>query len=98
MGRTGYIPLDLIWTVLVLITKGTIDTQGIGLLETLWKVVEVFIDTRLKSSLQMHDILHEFRAGRRTGKAIMELKLSQELTSIDQPPPLPGIPGPKEGL
>ena len=33
--------------VLILIPKGTTDTRGIGLLETLWKVVEVLINTRL---------------------------------------------------
>ena len=35
MWRTGDIPQDLGWTVLVLITKGTTYTRGIGLLETL---------------------------------------------------------------
>ena len=34
----------------------------------------------------MHDVLHGFRAGRGTGKAIMELNLAQDLTSIDQEP------------
>ena len=45
MWRTGEITQDLGWTVLVLIPKGTNVTRGIGLLETLWKVVEVLIDT-----------------------------------------------------
>ena len=35
MWRTGEIPQELGWTVLVLIPKGTTDTWGIGLLETL---------------------------------------------------------------
>ena len=56
--------------VLVLISKGTIDTQGIGLLETLWKVVEAIIDTR------------RFRAGRGADTAIMGLKHTQELSII----------------
>ena len=41
MWRTGNIPQELGSTVLVLIPKETTDTQVPGLLETLWKVVEV---------------------------------------------------------
>ena len=74
------------WTILVLILKGNTDTRGIGLLETLWKVVEVLVDTFLCASLQMHDILHGFRAGIGVGTAIMELKLAQELARIYQDP------------
>ena len=42
------------WTLLVLIPKQTTCTQGIGLLYTLWKLLEALIDTRLKVSLQLH--------------------------------------------
>ena len=45
MWRTGEIPQELVWMILVLITKETTDTRGIVLLETLWKVVEALIDT-----------------------------------------------------
>ena len=86
MWRMGYIPQELGWTALVLIHKGTTYTRGTGLLETLWKVVEALIDTRLRASLQFHDILHRFWARRGTGTAIMELKLAQELVSIYQEP------------
>ena len=34
----------------------------------------------------MHDVLHRFRAGRGTGTAIMELKLVEEISSIDHNP------------
>ena len=47
--------------ILVLIPKGTTDTRGTGLLETLWKVVEALIDTRLCTSVHMHNVLHRFR-------------------------------------
>ena len=57
------------------------------MLETLWKVVEALIDTCLRASLQMQNVLHGFRAGRGTGPDIMELNLAQELGSIDQDPP-----------
>ena len=39
MWRTGEIPQDFGWTVLVVIPKGTTDTRCIRLLETLWRVV-----------------------------------------------------------
>ena len=84
--RTGEIPQELGWTILVLIKKGATKTQGIRMLETLWKVVDSLIDIRLHASLQKHDIIHRFRAGRGTGMAIMGLNLSQELASIDQDP------------
>ena len=51
MWRTGEIPQELGWTVLVLISKGTTYTRDIGLLETLWKVVEALIDTHRSVSL-----------------------------------------------
>ena len=64
------------WMVLVLIPKGNTYTQGIGLLETLWNVVEALIDSHLRTSLYMHNVLHEFSSGRETGTDIMELKLA----------------------
>ena len=87
MWLTGDIPQDLGWNFLVLIPKGTTDTQCIGLLETLWEVVETLIDTSVRASLQFHDVIHIFRSGRGTGTAIMELKLAQELSSVDHDPP-----------
>ena len=77
MWRTGDIPKELGWTVLLLITKGITSTWGIGLLDTVWKVVEALIETHLNASLQFHNVLNRFRAGRGTGTAIMELKLTQ---------------------
>ena len=53
--------------VIVLLPKAGGDYQGIGLLEPLWKVVEV-----------LHDCLHGFRAGRGTGRATIEVKLAQQ--------------------
>ena len=71
MWRTGEIPQEWGWTILVLISKGIIDTRGTGLLDTLWKVVEALINTRPRASLQIHDVLHGFRYGRGTGADIM---------------------------
>ena len=69
--RTREISQGIGWTVLVLIPKRTTNTRGIGLLDTLWKLVEVLIDTCLRARLQMHNILHRIRAGRGMGTAIM---------------------------
>ena len=77
MWCTGDIPQDLGWTFLVLISKGTTNTWGVDLLETLGKVVEVLIDTRLHASIQLHDVLHRFRSGRGTERGILELKIAQ---------------------
>ena len=54
------------------------------MLDVLWKVVEALIDTRIKTVVQFHDVLHGFCAGRGTGTTITELKISQELVSVDQ--------------
>ena len=84
--RMGEIPQELGWMTLFLIPKGTTNTRGIGLLQTLWKLVGVLMDTSLHARLQIHDVLHGFRSGRGTGSAIMDLKIDQEFASIDQDP------------
>ena len=76
----------MVWIILVLILKGTTNTRSIGLLDTLWKVVEALINTCLCASLHIHDALHRFRSGRGTGTSITELKIAQDLSSIDQDP------------
>ena len=48
------------------------------MLEVMWKVVEGFIDTLVKSEVQFHDVLHGFHAGRGKGTAIMDLNISQD--------------------
>ena len=50
------------------------------------KVVEAVINTRIKLVVQLHDVLHGFCTGRGTGNFIMEIKLVQELASVDQDP------------
>ena len=49
-------------------------------------MVEALIDTRLRASIQFHDVLHGLRDRRGTGTAIIELNLAQELTGIDHDP------------
>ena len=84
---TGEIPTELTWTILVLIPKdGGKATRGIGLTETLWKLIEAIIDTRVRQVILFHDILHGFISRRGTGTAILEAKLAQELASVDNEP------------
>jgi Reverse transcriptase (RNA-dependent DNA polymerase) len=85
MWETGEIPTELTWTILVLVPKGNGDSRGIGLLESLQKLSDTIMDTRLKASIRFHEMLHAgFRAERGTGTAILEAKLFQELASAEQ--------------
>ena len=44
------------------------------------------IDTHIKTVVQFHNVLHEFCARKGMGTTIMELKLAQELASVEQEP------------
>ena len=44
--------------------EGNTDNTGIGLLETLWKLVEAIFDSRLKECITLHGVLHVFCVGR----------------------------------
>ena len=81
---TGEIPEQMLITIVVLIPKGNSgDFRGIGLLEVIWKVLEHVIDARLKC-VPLHDALHGFRPGHSCGTGIMEVKLAQQLASLEQ--------------
>ena len=82
MWSTRYIMMELGWTILVFIPKGNTYTRGIGLLETLWKVVETIIDTRLHASIQFHNFLHGLCMGRGMGAETMQLNLAQDLDKV----------------
>ena len=56
------------------------------MLESLWEVVETIIDTRLRASVCLHDVLRGFHTVRGTGAAILELNLDQDLDIMDQDP------------
>ena len=86
MCEHGTIPTDLGWKILVLIPKDNTDTQGIRLLEILWKVVEAVIDTYIKKEVMFRDVLYGFFSGRVTGTDIIDLNLVQELARVDQEP------------
>ena len=84
---TGDIPTEMQWTILALLPKdGGRAYRGIGLVEHLQKVLDIICDTRIKSAVVFHDVLHGFRARRGTGTAIIEIKLAMELARIEQAP------------
>ena len=63
-----------------MITKG-VDTnfRWVGLVEVLWKSISGIIDCQLSSSIQFHNSLCGFCAGRGTRTAILGAKLFQQL-------------------
>ena len=84
--ETGEIPQQMLWTTIVLIPKGNSgDFRGIGLLDSIWKVIERVLDQRL-SEIPLHESLHGFRAQRGCGTGIMEAKLTQQLAYLERAP------------
>ena len=61
------------------------DFRRIEILEVIWKVIERIIDAKLKC-VPLHNALHGFRPERSCGTGIMEVKLAQQLTSLEQCP------------
>jgi Reverse transcriptase (RNA-dependent DNA polymerase) len=72
---TGEIPQSTCFSTLVLIPKSDGGVRGIGLLESVWKVISMIIKERMSRTIQYDDMLHGFRPGRGTGTAILEAKL-----------------------
>jgi len=58
--RSGVLLTELPWSTLLLLPKDSGGFRGIGLLETVWKVVSSIIDVRIKTSVRFHDVLHGF--------------------------------------
>ena len=56
--------------------------QGVVLVEVLWKVISGIINCLISSSVQFHDALHGFCAGRGTRTATLEAKLLQQIISM----------------
>jgi Reverse transcriptase (RNA-dependent DNA polymerase) len=60
----------------VLIPKGQPDQfRGIALLEVIYKLVSMIINTRLSSTIKFHKVIHGFRRGHGTTTAMAEFKL-----------------------
>ena len=56
------LPTEQIGNISVFLSKVNKDTRGIDLLEVLRKTTEAVIDTRVKTAVQLHDVLHGFCA------------------------------------
>ena len=80
------LPINLSWTILVLLLKGNVDTRGISLIEVPWKLVEAIINTWAKIAVKFHDILHGFYSNRGTRTATMELNMYQDMATINCEP------------
>ena len=77
--QEGYIPEALMWTTIVLITKGSGDYRGIG-------VCTSIINSWIQSYIVLHEVLQGFRQERGTRTAIMEAKMEQQLARIVHKP------------
>ena len=86
MWENSTLLTELTWTLLVLLPKVKANTEGIGLLEVLWKVVKAITNTWVNTDVKFHDILHGFCSQKGMGTAIIELNIAQELASIYQEP------------
>ena len=86
MWKHSTLSTDLIWDILVFLPKGNLYTHGGGFLEVMWKVFNAVTNTGVKIDVRFHDVLHGFRSHQGTGMAIMELNMSQGLSSIYQYP------------
>jgi hypothetical protein len=79
------IPCQLLWSIVVLIPKGGGGYHGIGLLEPIWKCIEWVIDHQL-DAIELHDSLQGCCSKRRTGTAIIKVKLAQQLSYLELKP------------
>ena len=84
--ETGELPADMAWATVVLLPKGGGQFRGIGLLESIWKLITSILNRRMQRTIDFHDALHGFRARRGTGTAIIEAKLLQQRAKLTETP------------
>ena len=78
--RGGVLTAPCAWQMVGMILEGGVtDFRGIGLVEVLWKAISGIINCQILSSIQFHDALHGFHAGRGTGTSNPKAKLLQQL-------------------
>ena len=71
---------------MILIPKGGVGYRGIGLVEVIWKVTMLIVNSWLRISIVLHDALHGFQQGRGAGTVVMEGKTEQKLVGIVHKP------------
>jgi hypothetical protein len=79
---TGEWPMELPWSVMVLIPKGSGGCRGIGLLEICWKVISKIMDLRMKQGIDFDDSIHGLRAETGTITYNIEAKLQMQLSGV----------------
>ena len=82
--REGIVPLELIWTTMILLPKMKGGYKSIGFVEVIWKMNTTIIKSCLRTVILIHDALYRFRQvmGMGTVTAMVEVKLSQQLAGI----------------
>ena len=83
---SGEMPEELAWSSMILLPKGGGQFRGIGLLESIWKVISSIMNRRFTNHIAFHDALHGFRAKRGTSTAVIEAKLLQQWAMLKQVP------------
>ena len=68
--------VELVCDILFLLPKLCVNIRRIGLLEVIWKVVEATIETRIKTVMIFHNVLHGFRSSIGMRTDMMELKMA----------------------
>ena len=67
---------------LFLILKGVGDNRVIGLVEVVWKAVELILNCPFPPSITYHDSLHGFRSVCSTGTSTLEVKMIQKVATM----------------
>ena len=80
--QDGVLAEEATWQAVVLILEGGGDYHGIGLVEVVWKAVAKILNFRFTASINYHNSLHGFRAGRSTGTATLEVKLIHQVSAM----------------
>jgi hypothetical protein len=80
--ETRELPMELPWSVLVLIPKGSGGCRWIDLLEICWKVISKIMDFWMEQGIDFDDSIHGFRAERGTSAANIEAKLQMQLSYV----------------
>ena len=65
-----------------LILKGGGDHRVIGLVEVVWKAMDLILNFHFTASITYHDSLHGFRSVRSTGNSTLEVKMIQKVAAM----------------
>ena len=66
----------------MLIPKAGGDFRGIGPFKLLWKALSWFINHRIRTVVQLHDVVNVFRAGWEMVNASLEANMIQQIMEM----------------